>query len=157
MKHVTLCLPVNHDQLLLGMKKTGFGAGNYNGFGGKKEETDPSIEDAALRELTEEVGLCATHDALQKVGELTFLFPSVPEDKNWNQVVHVYLIKTWTGTPRETNEMRPVWVSLAQIPYDKMWEADRYWLPLVLQGKYVTAKFVYSEDKKLVEKGVIVT
>ena len=37
-------------RLLLGLKKTGFGAGYYNGFGGKVEPGE-SIEEAAYREV----------------------------------------------------------------------------------------------------------
>jgi 8-oxo-dGTP diphosphatase / 2-hydroxy-dATP diphosphatase len=38
----------NHREILLGMKKRGFGAGKWNGFGGKLEENE-SNEDAAKR------------------------------------------------------------------------------------------------------------
>jgi hypothetical protein len=38
----------DHKEILLGMKKRGFGAGKWNGFGGKLEENE-SNEDAAKR------------------------------------------------------------------------------------------------------------
>jgi len=31
--------------------------------------------------------------------------------------------------------MRPQWFDFADIPYDQMWEDDRLWLPMVLQGQ----------------------
>ncbi len=40
---LTLCLIVDDGRILLGMKKRGFGAGRWNGFGGKVEEGE-SIE-----------------------------------------------------------------------------------------------------------------
>jgi len=43
-------------RMLLGMKKRGFGAGKWNGFGGKVEPGE-TVEDGAMRELHEEAGL----------------------------------------------------------------------------------------------------
>jgi 8-oxo-dGTP diphosphatase/2-hydroxy-dATP diphosphatase len=34
-KLLTLCIIYQHSRILLGMKKRGFGAGRWNGFGGK--------------------------------------------------------------------------------------------------------------------------
>ncbi|CAN0403706.1 unnamed protein product, partial [Ectocarpus sp. 8 AP-2014] len=50
----------DHDanEILLGMKKRGFGEGKWNGFGGKVESGE-SVEEAAKRELMEEAGLTA--------------------------------------------------------------------------------------------------
>lgn len=44
----TLVLVVQPERILLGMKKRGFGAGRWNGFGGKVEEGE-TIEDGAKR------------------------------------------------------------------------------------------------------------
>ena len=32
-----------------------------------------------------------------------------------------------------------------------MWPDDKYWLPLVLAGKFVTAKFVFGEGETITE------
>lgn len=61
-KDLTLVLVVDKGtdgapwRILLGLKKRGFGAGKWNGFGGKVEKGE-TIEAAALRELEEESGL----------------------------------------------------------------------------------------------------
>lgn len=47
-KLLTLVLVVQPGKVLLGMKKRGFGAGKWNGFGGKVEPGE-SIEEAAKR------------------------------------------------------------------------------------------------------------
>jgi 8-oxo-dGTP pyrophosphatase MutT (NUDIX family) len=49
---------VTDGEVLLGMKKRGFGVGKFNGFGGKVESGE-SVPDAAVRELREESGLIA--------------------------------------------------------------------------------------------------
>lgn len=47
-KLLTLVLVVQPGRVLLGMKKRGFGAGKWNGFGGKVQPGE-TIEDAARR------------------------------------------------------------------------------------------------------------
>ena len=33
-----------------------------------------------------------------------------------------------------TDEMRPAWYSVDDVPYAQMWEDDPYWLPLLVAG-----------------------
>ena len=67
----TLCIPINGDEILLGMKKRGFGIGKYNGFRGKVKLGE-TIEEATLRELQEESGLCSKVEHLKKAAEIDF-------------------------------------------------------------------------------------
>ncbi len=151
MKTATLVFLVKQDQVLLGMKKRGFGLGRWNGFGGKIEQNE-TIEQAAIRELEEETGVTAS--SLEKRGEITFAFPSKPE---WNQIVHLFVVTKWTGEPVESEEMLPRWFSHNSLPFDVMWPADPLWLPHILAGKFVTARFVREEDQStILEKEVIV-
>ena len=150
MKKATLCFMVRKthtDQLLLGLKKRGFGYGKFNGFGGKVKENE-KIEEAVLRELYEETNIKSQTKNIRKVGELTFLFPSAPE---WDKVVHVFLIDEWEGEPIETDEMRPIWFDFQSIPFEKMWQDDKHWLPLILKDKKVKASFIFEEDNERIQ------
>jgi len=147
MKHKTLCLPVKNGKILLGMKKRGFGVGKINGFGGKVKP-DETVEEAATRELFEEVGLEVRPNELKKVGELSFVFPHSEGD---NQIAHVFLIDSWEGEPRESEEMGFEWFSFNDIPFDKMWDDDKYWLPLVLGGRKIRGKFSFREDNSTMD------
>ena len=150
MKKATLCFMVRktqNDQLLLGLKKRGIGCGKFNGFGGKVKENE-TVEEAVLRELYEETSIKSQTKDIRKVGELTFLFPSVPE---WDKIVHVFLIDGWEGEPIETDEMRPIWFDFQSIPFEKMWQDDKHWLPLILQDKKVRASFVFKEDNERIQ------
>lgn len=57
------------DELLLAMKKRGFGKGKWNGVGGKLEAGE-TLEQALIRETVEETGVRPT--AWQAVGKFTF-------------------------------------------------------------------------------------
>ncbi|KAM4698490.1 oxidized purine nucleoside triphosphate hydrolase isoform 1-T2 [Rhinophrynus dorsalis] len=136
-KLLTLVLVVQPPKILLGMKKRGFGVGRWNGFGGKVQNGE-TIEDAAKRELWEESGL--TVESLQKMGQIKFEFVGNTELLD----VHVFRADTYTGEPTESEEMRPEWFDLENIPYDGMWPDDTYWLPLLLQKKKFTAYFKFQ-------------
>lgn len=132
--------------VVLGIKKKGFGEGKYLGFGGKfDQQLDKAIEDTAVRELQEEAGITAAISQLEKAGVVIFHFPANP---TWDQRVHVYRIKQWSGTPTESDEMKPVVVATTEVPYNSMWEDARYWLPLVLEGRTIDAEFTYQADNQ---------
>lgn len=149
---LTLCLVYEHPRILLAMKKEGFGAGYYNGFGGKVEEGE-SIDACARRELFDESKLTA--GKLKKIGILEFEFEEKP-NKFDSLEVHVHQIIDYTGEPKETDEMRPEWFDVSDIPYYKMWEADTKWLPIFLDGKKFKGKFYYNnaKDRKLLSYGI---
>jgi len=144
-RDVTLCLVIKQQEglILLGMKKRGFGIGKWNGFGGKVSQGE-GIEEAARRELLEESGLQAL--SMEKVAELEFNFPYKPE---WDQKGHVFFVKKWKGEPRQTEEMSPKWFAMKEIPIEKMWDDDKYWLARVLKGEKLSAKFVFGEGEKV--------
>ena len=68
---LTLVFVFRDGQVLLGLKKRGFGEGLWNGFGGKVNEGETILE-GAIRELNEESGL--TGKNLEQVALLYFDF-----------------------------------------------------------------------------------
>lgn len=140
----TLVLVLQPPRLLLGMKKRGFGAGRWNGFGGKVQAGE-TIEAGARRELQEESGL--TVDTLHKVGHIVFEFVGDPERMD----VHIFRTDCVQGTPVESDEMRPQWFQLDQIPFGDMWPDDRYWLPLLLQGRKFQGHFKFQGQDTILD------
>nr|XP_057906186.1 oxidized purine nucleoside triphosphate hydrolase [Doryrhamphus excisus]XP_057906187.1 oxidized purine nucleoside triphosphate hydrolase [Doryrhamphus excisus] len=136
-KLLTLVIVVQPGKVLLGMKKRGFGAGWWNGFGGKVEAGE-TIEEAARRELLEESGLTA--DTLEKVGNIKFEFVG---DKKLLDV-HIFRADSYTGEPTETEEMRPQWFDFDKIPFNQMWPDDYMWYPLLLQKKKFMGYMVFQ-------------
>jgi 8-oxo-dGTP pyrophosphatase MutT (NUDIX family) len=152
----TLCFLVQGnppERVLLGLKKAGFGAGKYGGFGGKVEANE-TVTMAAVRELEEEVGIKILERDLQRMGHLTFLFPANPA---WSQVVHVFLVTTWDGNPAESPEMKPAWFTVDDIPFDRMWQDGPHWLPHILGGKRIRARFTFKEDNETIAEMEIET
>ena|GEM_PF-395112 len=141
LRQVSLLFLVGGDNILLAMKKRGFGQGHWNGVGGKRE-TGETIEQTAIRECQEEINVIPTD--IKHVATLDFHFP--PDKSDWDMQAYVYLCSTWQGEPTETEEMKPKWYKFADVPYDKMWTDDNYWLPQVLDGKFVTAKFIFDSN-----------
>jgi 8-oxo-dGTP diphosphatase len=129
-------------RVLLGLKKRGFGAGKWNGFGGKVEEGE-SIRGAAVREVAEECGLLIQEADLLEVGALDFSFEEKPE---LLQRVHVFVALRWDGSVVESDEMAPQWFSFSQLPLESMWSSDALWLPQVLLGERISGSVVFGVD-----------
>ena len=132
----------------LAMKKRRFGAGRWNGTGGKVEGSE-SVEDAVMRETQEEIGVVVKN--FKKIAELNFTFP---HKKEWNQVTHVYFCEEWEGEPIETEEMNPKWFEVDTLPFPQMWPDDIFWLPEVLRGRLVKGTFVFGEGDAVKEHKV---
>lgn len=146
-KILTLVFFIGDDKILLGYKKRGFGGQRWNGFGGKVEKGE-SIEDAAKREALEECDLEIL--SLEKRAIHTFSFKGQEEVLE----VHTFLVKKWTGEPKETEEMRPQWFAYKDIPYDNMWPDDKIWLPDFLADKYLKTKFLFGEEDRVLQYDV---
>ncbi|MBM4389213.1 MAG: 8-oxo-dGTP diphosphatase [Deltaproteobacteria bacterium] len=143
---LTLCIIHQPPQVLLGMKKRGFGAGRWNGFGGKLLEGE-TIRDAVVREMREEIGVVPTNH--EEVGIIDFRFQHKPGEV---LEVHVFRATKFTGAPTESEEMRPQWFEERTIPYDEMWSDDRHWVPLFLSGKKFKGRFLFDETDNILEQ-----
>lgn len=145
-ERATLLFVRRGDEILLIEKKRGLGAGKINGPGGRLDRGE-TPEQCAIRETQEE--LCITPTEVKFAGELMFQF--VGDNKLAGHSIHgyVYTASSFTGTPTETNEAKPVWTRIDAIPYERMWQDDALWLPLMLEGKPFVGKFVFDEDAML--------
>jgi 8-oxo-dGTP pyrophosphatase MutT (NUDIX family) len=139
---VTLLFLVRSGEVLLAMKKRGFGQGKWNGVGGKVEPGETPSR-AAVREAQEEIGVEV--DTVVEMATLTFIFEgdTPPE---WNMLAHVFRTERWRGEPTETEEMRPRWFPTDALPFDAMWADDRFWLPRVLRGEQLEGVIFFTPE-----------
>ena len=138
----TLMFVVEDSRVLLIRKKRGLGAGNINGPGGKLDPGE-TPEQCAIRETQEE--LCITPTQVRYGGELFFH----AEDEMPNIHGYVYVATGYRGTPTETDEAIPIWTQLDDIPFEDMWQDDRFWLPQVLAGQSVKGWFSFEGEQLL--------
>jgi 8-oxo-dGTP diphosphatase len=140
----TLLFVLEGDSVLLIEKKRGHGAGRINGPGGKLE-SDESLAHCALRETLEETGITACDPMLHGV------FKFVDRvDQQW--LGYIYVAHQHTGSAVETEEARPIWTPIRDIPYSRMWPDDRYWLPRVLAGERLEGEFLFDAGRLLAHR-----
>jgi len=137
----TLVFVIRDGKILLIDKKTGFGKGKVNGPGGKLEDGE-SPERCAIRECHEELGIRI--ETLRYCGQHRFQFVD-----GYSLLVWVYSAEDFTGVPTETAEARPLWVPLDEIPYERMWEDDHLWLPMLIRGERFQGRWLFDGDRML--------
>lgn len=153
-KRTSLCLISRGDgesaELLLGLKKTGFGKGRIVGPGGHLEPGESAAQ-CCVREVAEEVGLVVAQGDLVAAGGVLFRFPTRPE---WDLHVAVFHARRFQGEPVESDELAPAWYPIADLPWDGMWPDERLWLPRALAGEVFEAEITIGADEETVTNAV---
>jgi len=149
-KILTLCMVIKDKKILLGMKKRGFGVGRWNGFGGKIEDGE-TIEQAAHRELEEEIGIKASE--MTKVGIIDFSFENDPKLLE----VHIFKVTEYEGNPVESEEMKPEWFAFNDVPFYQMWSDDIFWFPYLLNDKLFKGHFLFDRPSDADYSAKIIT
>jgi 8-oxo-dGTP diphosphatase len=153
MKRATLVFIIKTDDkerryVLLGEKKTAeIGTGTLNGPGGKIEENEGEVE-CLLRETREEFEIDLDSSSLYHVANTLFLAGGMA-----SFFVTVYLCTRYSGELVETDSMyKPEWYPIDTLPFERMLEADRHWVPRVLSGEKFSAQIYYREKAKGFER-----
>ncbi len=144
----TVCVIREGSKILLGLKKRGFGVGRWNGFGGKPEELE-TLEEAVKRETKEEADIEVTN--IEKIGIIDFEF----QDSARAIECHFFKADIEKGEPTETEEMKPKWFDIENIPYSQMWPDDQYWIPMFLAGKKFRGRFLFNKPSTSEEQSKI--
>jgi len=135
----TLVFVFRDDEILLINKKRGLGEGKVNGPGGKVDPGE-TPEESAVRECREELHIEV--EDLEYCGEHRFQFTD-----GYSIHVWVYRTRAFTGVPTETDEAEPLWTPLDKIPFDQMWEDDRFWLPMLIRGEKFQTRWIFNGDR----------
>ncbi len=132
------------DRVLLIRKKRGHGAGKINGPGGKLHPGETPVVCAA-RETLEETGVEVIDPELSAVMRFVDL-----EGDQW--LGYIFVGRCYRGHLRETPEALPQWFPVSGIPFDEMWEDDRFWLPRVLEGEVLAGDFLFRAGRLLAHR-----
>ena len=135
----TLLFVVQDGHVLLIRKLRGLGAGKINAPGGRIDPGE-TAEEAAIREVHEETGIMPFTP--RQLGELRFQFVD-----GYSIHVWVYRTRHFDGEPMETHEAEPRWTPIGEIPFDEMWEDDRYWLPMMVRGERFQTRWIFDGDR----------
>jgi 8-oxo-dGTP diphosphatase len=151
---VTLCFLLRDGEsgpeVLLGLKRTGFGTGKIVGIGGHVEPGESDGE-AAVREVMEETGVSLRVEDLTDAGAVNFVFPAKPE---WDMSTRLFTARTWQGEPTDSDEVLPEWFRTDTLPVERMWQDADHWLPVVLEGGKVNVVVTLNDDNETVASSV---
>lgn len=136
----------NDSELLLTYKKRGFGQGKWNAPGGKVEAGE-SFKASAIREIKEEIDIDAWN--AKELGFIEFIWPE--GQKAFNTRCFIFLISDFRGEAKESEECRPAWFKFEEIPYDQMWDDDKYWYSEALAGKMLKKRFFFSSNQRVIK------
>jgi len=140
----SLCHIVQGRRLLLKKANSGISSGKWNGPGGKLERGETPAQNV-IREVMEETSLHIVRPAYR--GKIEFYLNG---RATMDYLVHVFLVRMFSGKPRSSPEGKVRWFDIEKIPYAGMWDDDRYWLPLLLNGIRFEARFFYDDDNRRV-------
>jgi len=142
-KIMTLGIVYQHPKILLGLKKFGFGKGRWNGFGGKIEAGE-TIEQGLVREFQEECEITPTK--FDKRGVIYFEFEDDPDVLE----VNIFAVSEYQGEPNETEEMKPDWFHIDELPWKNMWPDDPLWFPLFRDGKKFEGNVFFKDQNTII-------
>lgn len=142
MKLTTICYIDNGDSYLMMLrnkKKNDLNEGKWLGIGGKfmPHETP---EECICREVTEETGLIL--DSYVMRGVITFYSEGYEDE-----YIYVFTSDRYHGQLTECDEGELHWIPKSDILDIGIWEGDRIFLKLLLEGSpFFSIKLSYSGD-----------
>lgn len=132
-------------EVLLGEKLRGLGVGHIVGPGGKVEPGE-TPEEAAIREVHEEVGLVIGPQALTPLARISYPFANRDA---LSQRSFVFSTRIFSGEIRASGEISASWWPVTEIPYERMWADAKLWLPRALSGEFIEATVVMGESNEV--------
>jgi 8-oxo-dGTP diphosphatase len=148
---VTLCFLIRAApqgaEVLLGLKKKGFGTGKIVGIGGHLEPGESPAQ-AVCREVSEEVGIVVRPADLIPAGTVEFVFPA--KQGTWDMFATIFLARIFSGEAIESDEIAPEWHPAGTLPQERMWADAQHWLPAMLAGDRLAVRVVLNTDNETV-------
>lgn len=141
----TLCYLRRNDGAVLMMhrnrRENDLHHGKWNGLGGKFQPGE-SPEECVIREVHEESGLLLQRPLLR--GVLTW--PLFDGKEDW--MAFVFTGTDYSGRLADQHrEGELAWIPESEVLSRPLWEGDRVFLRWLLEGRFFSGKFVYSDGR----------
>ncbi len=146
MKKAVLTFVINDDQVLLAESSYRPNKITWNGISGFIEGKEKP-EEAAVRELYEEVKLRVYEHDLEQVGVLHLYTINHEDIRKETLTITIFLCTRFQGEAHMTPGVRPRWFSFATIPYEDMFEDTKEWLERLLTGEKLIIEVSSKADK----------
>jgi hypothetical protein len=127
--------------VLLGERQKDPWKNKLSGFGGNVEECDKDSLDRQVLELNQEAKIKTDKNSLIKRAE--FKLDIIGKEP---KILHVYTVDKFSGGGELTEEMHPKWFSFNVLPIHKMIKGDKFWVPRILAGEYLTGTIFRDAD-----------
>jgi 8-oxo-dGTP diphosphatase/2-hydroxy-dATP diphosphatase len=155
--HATMTLllrdGVQGTEVALAYKTDKIGVDQLNGFGGGVEDGE-SIDEATLRELTEEAAVEVDPADLERRA-LIYCNNYNKRGERFVCKLYVTVARRFRGEPRlqPDSKMRNLsWYPVASLPIDEMMFGDRVWIERVLAGERLMGEIYYAPGMNSFEK-----
>jgi len=129
-------------KVLLGLKLRKVGLGKRNGYGGGVKKCESAIA-AAVRELSEELGIFVSPKDLQEKGFLNIIVRKMSWRNDCHDL-HIFTLRQWQGSFKEDETegiIDPQWFNVNALP-DDLIDSDKAWLSYVLYGAKVQGSII---------------
>jgi len=144
MEETTLCYIEKNNKYLMLLRNKENNDINHNkwlGIGGHLEKGE-TAEEANIREIKEETGLEVISST--KRGVIYFHCGDIHEK------MHLFTCSNFKGTEIECDEGHLEWININEVPNLNLWEGDRVFLNLLVEGvEYFELEFFYEKDKMI--------
>jgi len=121
-------------------------AEKFNGYGGKYETSDASLEETCIRETCQESGVLMKPSDLTKMAIIIYRREGVPDF-----ICHFFVSRTKHIDPRPTREMtKPTWFKVSNLPYSRMMAGDPLVLPAIICNQKVKGIITYDQGMEVI-------
>ena len=129
-------------EVLLGETHADDGRCTVVGIGAALEPGEPA-DQAAVRGVRDQIGVEVEASDLHPAGVVDRHFPT---QRGRAERSTVFACRRWQGEPVLIAGLAPRWFLLDAVPYARMGDDFSRWLPGVLRGGTVDARFTFGAD-----------
>ncbi|MBA4320745.1 MAG: hypothetical protein C0412_20330 [Flavobacterium sp.] len=136
-----ICYIKKLNKILIQKRSEYLGYGKYSLPGGTVELNE-NPKKTIIREIYEETGLKIDH--IKRRGKL-FFYQNDKKDPDW--IIYVFSASSYNGKLKiNYHEGVVEWAEEDNLPFNRMFDHDKYWLPLMEKDNFFQVNFYYDKN-----------